>query len=373
MQRSGVLATVCAIVVLARAAPAGAHSYPDPALRTTYDGVTPALPAGVVVQVLPSVVDELAVTNPTTTPLEVLAVGGEPFLRISAAGVQANLASPDWYATGTPEGGPALPPDVARDRGRGPARWVLVSRGSSWSEFDPRLHPTVVVPPAVRAAGKDAVLAVWKVPLRYGGRPFDVTGHVQFTPVRGGFAAALTAQPAGLQAGVLQGELPGVFLRAPAGRTVVISGAAGEPFLRLDPRGVQANLASPSWVADQRARGRSVATATGPVQWVPVSSSRSYSWLDARLRYPADLPPADVLRRTSATVVQRWRIPVTLDGTAGALTGTVSWVPRAVAVAQLTPGRSSERPGRATAVGSAVLGLLLVVGAGTLLVRRRRR
>ena len=42
----------------------------------------------------------------TAEPLEVLAAGGEPFLRVSSGGVLANLASPDWYSTATPEGDP---------------------------------------------------------------------------------------------------------------------------------------------------------------------------------------------------------------------------------------------------------------------------
>lgn len=369
MQRSRVLALLAPATVVLLALPAAAHSYPDPALRTTYDAVVPSLPAGVGVQVLPSVVDELVVTNTTSTPLEVIAVGGEPFLRVSAAGVLANLASPDWYTTGTPEGGPALPADVARDRGRGRPRWVLVSRGTTWAEFDPRLHPQVTVAPRTRAAGKDAVIAVWAVPLRYAGTAYRATGHVQFTPVRGGFTAALTRSPQGLQVAVLQGELPGVFLKAPAGRTVVVQGAAGEPFLRFDDTGVHANLASPSWVADQRARGRAVVPATQPVQWVPVTRSTSYSWLDARLRYPADLPPEAVLRRSTASVVSRWRVPVSVDGGPGALEGTVTWVPRAVAVAQISQPHDSGLPRWAVPLTGGVL----VVGAGAVLVRRRRR
>lgn len=105
MVRRLLLAVVLLGLILA--VPAEAHSYADPALRVVFDGVQPtALPAEVVVDVRPSVVDELVLSNPTTTPLEVLAVGGEPFLRVSSAGVQANLASPDWYSTSTPEGGP---------------------------------------------------------------------------------------------------------------------------------------------------------------------------------------------------------------------------------------------------------------------------
>ncbi|MCW2545213.1 MAG: hypothetical protein JWM40_2765, partial [Frankiales bacterium] len=90
------------MLLLGLTAPAGAHSYPDPALSTVLDAVTPALPSGVRVLVAPSVVDQLVITNPTEVPLDVLAVGGEPYLRVSRAGVLGNLATRDWYATQTP-------------------------------------------------------------------------------------------------------------------------------------------------------------------------------------------------------------------------------------------------------------------------------
>jgi len=122
------------------AAPAQAHGLGDPAVRTVLDGVQPALPVGVGVDVRPSVVDELVLTNSTPVPMEVLARGGEAFLRLSSGGVQANLASPDWYTTGNPEGGAPVPPGVRG--GRSTPRFVQVSALSTWAEFDPRLHPS---------------------------------------------------------------------------------------------------------------------------------------------------------------------------------------------------------------------------------------
>jgi hypothetical protein len=326
---------VLLVLLVLPSVPAAAHSYADPALRSVLDGVQPtALPAGASVEVVPSVVDELRITNTTAQPLEVLAVGGEPFLRVSSEGVLANLASPDWYVTGTPEGGPPLPPDVQRLQGKGPARWLRVSREPVWTEFDPRLRPQVSVPASTRAAGKEAVLAVWRIPLTYAGTMLAATGHVAFSPIRGGFTVAVGALPDGLTASPLQGELPGIFLKVPAGRVVVVQGGAGEPFLRFAGGRVEANVASSSWLADQRARGRAVAAASG-VRWSVIGKGLTYAWLDPRLRYPADLPPEQALASTTPTVVQHWTVPLTYDGEAASLTGDVVWVPRALATKAL--------------------------------------
>ncbi|MCU1601183.1 MAG: hypothetical protein JWO22_1892 [Frankiales bacterium] len=313
------LVLVASVVVLAVPGTAGAHSYADPALRTVLDGIQPApLPAGVSVAVVPSVVDQLVVTNPTSEVLEVLATGGEAFLRVSSAGVLANLNSPDWYLTGTPEGG-AVPAGL----GAAP-RWARVSKGSTWAEFDPRLHPAVQPSAAQRRAGRDAVLAVWRVPLRFGTTSLAATGHVLFSPVRGAFTVAVTTAPAGLTVNALQGELPGLFVRS--SRDLTVTGRDGKPFLRHESDVWRVEPASPSWLDNERAKGRAVPT--GTPRTTQVARGPSYSWLDSRLRYPHDLPPEQDLG--SRTVVQRWRVPVTVGGATGAIEGTVTWEPRVV-------------------------------------------
>jgi hypothetical protein len=339
---------------------ADAHSYRDPALRSVLDEVRPALPAGVTVALRPSVVDELVLSNGTDVPLEVLGRDGAPFLRLRRGLVEADVAHPDWYLTALPEGAPDLP---AYARTGAPARWRTVGTTGTWSEFDPRVRPPVTVSSELRAAGRRRVLASWSVPLRYGGAPVTVTGQVLLEPVRGGLVVAATGVPAGLTATPLQGELPGLFLRVPAGRTTVVLGSDGQPFLSFAGGTVRARLASPSWRADQRARGREV-TGSG---WAVVARAQSYSWLDPRLRYPRDVPPEDLVGRTS--VVQRWAVPVLLDGARSELTGTVSWVPRADALRAVRPTRGAD-DGRAgwlaPAAGALVLGALLVV----LVIRR---
>ncbi|MCU1594946.1 MAG: hypothetical protein JWO12_2338 [Frankiales bacterium] len=340
--------------------PAEAHSYQDPALRTVFDGVQPAvLPPSVKVRVVPSVVDELVVANPTAKPLEVLGLGGEPFLKISSAGVLANLASPDWYATGTPEGGPVPPADVVRDKGKGAPRWALVSHESTWSEFDPRLHPRAAATPEMRKAAKEVVLTVWRIPLRYGGTALAATGHVLFSPVRGGLSVSVTKTPEGVVATPIQGELPGLFLRAPAGRSVEVEGRDGLPFLRFEGGTVQANTASLSWRDDQEAKKRAVVVRG----WEEVGVGQTYTWLDPRLRFPADLPSDAVLRSSIPSKVLDWRVPVLLDGAGTEIAGVVTWVPRALALQQVgaRPPRAAGLPWWPFALGATAVALGLLV------------
>ncbi len=302
------------------AAPAAAHSYPDPALSTVLDSVTPALPGGASVVVRPSVVDQLVVANPTAAPLEVIAVGGEPYLRVSSAGVFGNFSSADWYGTATPEGGPRPGALSATPR------WVRVSRDPVWAVFDARLRPAVEVPPGIRAAGEDRILTAWRIPLRYDGRRLEAIGHIAFQPVRGGLVVAVDRSP--VTATPLQGELPGLFVRAP-GR-LEVAGRDGLPFLRFTGAEVLANTASASWRDDRAARGEPV-VGTG---WVRVSSGQAFSWLDSRLRYPRDQPPSGLDRQQ---LVHRWSVPVLVADRAGVIAGTVSWVPRADAVKAIRP------------------------------------
>ncbi len=363
------LVVVLAVLGLGLGVPAAdAHSYADPALRTVLDGLAPTtLPAGVTVAVAPSIVDELVVTNTTSTPLEVLALGGEPFLRISSAGVQANLASPDWYSTATPEGGPVPPDDVLRDKGKGAPRWARVSSTGAWSEFDSRLHPPATPTAEQRKAGKEAAIAVWRIPLRYGATTTAATGHVLFSPIRGGFTVAVAQTPAGLTVNALQGELPGLFLRVPAGKVVIVGGRDGLPYLRFRGGLVEASTASRSYLEDQQARGRAPEPAG---HWAQVGRGLSYSWLDGRLRFPSDLPSEQVLGRRAASVVGRWSVPVAVDAVPGSVEGTITWVPRSVALVGVG-ATSAPKDGR-TWWPYAVGGAVVAAGALTLAVRRRR-
>jgi len=141
------------------------------------------------------------------------------------------------------------------------------------------------------------------------------------------------------------------------GHTAVVLGYAGEPFLRLDGRGVAVDDSSPTAAA---AVGLAKAGAAG---WHRRSRSRTVVWHDARVR----ALPAGIERR-------RWSVPVVVDGRRVRLEGEVWRVGRpapwpwlavalpflAIAAFVLVRRRSSVRQ------ASAVFGI--VAAAGTIAV-----
>ena len=372
------LATLLA--VLAVSGPAAAHQA-DPRVSATVDEIDPALPADVVVQAQAGLASQLVVANPTATVLDVLATTGEPFLRISSAGVLANLSSRDFFTTSNPNGAAAGAPAAGQ---AAPPRWVQVSRGSSWGWYDHRLHPPGLDAPADDR--REVRLAQWTVPLQYGGRPVEVRGAVLFRPLLGSFLVTADPAPEGLVVQALPGKLPGLFLSNPERLPVTVLGRDGEPFVRFGDRGVEVNVVSRTHVEDRQARGMP-AGPPGPVPRFELVApgATSYTWLDARLRYPQETPPADVLQAQGPTVVDEWQVPLT-GATTGqaALTGDVQWVPRADVPAGAPQEQSQEQSQDASQQEPAAdaptrgLPLLLAGGAlvllgGVLAARRRSR
>ena len=161
-----VLLTMAFVALVLAPAPARAHSE-IPGFRHVLDGVNPAVP-GVRIEVVTSAAAQLVAENPTPTPLEIVAEGGEGFLRIGASGVEANLASPDWYRSATPEGDGRVPSTAVA--GATP-NWVRISSDSAWGWFDHRLHATRADQAPAGARGGAIQLGSWTVPARSAASP----------------------------------------------------------------------------------------------------------------------------------------------------------------------------------------------------------
>jgi hypothetical protein len=124
-------------------------------------------------------------------------------------------------------------------------------------------------------------------------------------------------------------------------RTVVVAGYGGEPFLRFSAHGVEANLESPTAVADGLVPAATVATptATTPPRWAIVSTHHSLTWHDHRLGLRSG-------EGAGAGRIGHWSIPIVVDGKTTAIRGSL-W--------------RSTRP---SILPWLVLGLVALVGAG---------
>lgn len=354
------LATAGAALALAvvAAAPAAAHAG-DPALVSRLTSVSPELPAGVTATLRTTIADQVVVTNPTTTPLVALDRDGAEFLRISADGVQGNTASPYFYLTADPsENGDGVPTTASA---RAVPVWVALSTDPTWAWFDPRLSPAYLQVPV---GGRQDVteteeLASWTVPLRYGEEPVSLEGALVRRPVTGRFETTLDPPPAGISALIAQGYVPTLSVQAVRGREVTVMGRDGLPYLRFTPDGPEVDRGSATYRDDQLGRGRPVSAAdTG---WIRLPGS-SNTWLDTRLRFPAEDPPAEFVDATRSVAVSRWEIPVIVDGAPQVLSGSIRWLPNGRA------GGGSPW----TAIGL-VGGVVLLVAGGAALVLRTRR
>lgn len=340
---------------IAGSPPAVAHEV-DPAVRTVIDEVDPAVD-GVVIEVGTSVTTQLLASNETDQVLEVLADTGEPFLRIGPDGVEANLASPSWYVTNQPFGAQAPAPGTDPEA---PPRWGRVSTEPAWGWFDHRLHPT-----DVSGTLDDIERPTFEIPMRYGGRPLVVRGHLEQRTTTPAFGARLTAAPdasTGLTVQLASGRAPALFARYDGDGEVVVDGAEGEPFLRLSSAGAEVNRRSGTWAFTAQARqedlgGLDVDPTAAP-DWHLVDPSPSYAWLD---------PRAVIEDVGEETVQRRWTVPVTVDGSAEEIAGlsVATVVPLAEAA-----GLDDDRPGWLVPfVVLAAVGTVAV--AGVLLWSRR--
>lgn len=345
---------------LIAAPPVPAHEV-DPNILTVIDEVVPNV-AGVDVTVATSVTTQLIVVNETEEWLEVLAITGEPFVRIGPAGVEANLASPSWYLTNQPFGAAGPPPGASPDA---PPRWAAVSAEQSWGWFDHRLHPQAMT----SVLGEERP-PTFEVPMRLGDTDLVVRGHLEQRTSAPRFGAELLAIPppeTGLVVQLLQGRAPGLFVRFDGAGTVVVDGADGEPFLRLGPNGAEVNRRSPTWVFTAQAQGADLdgveADASAAPEWQQASPTPSFAWLD---------PRALIAQVGDEAQALEWVVPVSIDGRGADIRGVST-----VSFFELGPDgdgtASSAADGRRRWLVPAVVAAAVLTAVGMWRLARSRR
>jgi hypothetical protein len=149
-------------------------------------------------------------------------------------------------------------------------------------------------------------------------RPPAASAHGPIDPIASNYLARVGHTPPGLEAKVLDGDQR-MWLRVPPATTVLVRDYQGAPYLRFSAAGVAVNLNSAMYYLNQTPVPLSAPanlTPSTPPHWDPVSGADSYSWHDGRLHALATVAIAP-----GATFVGHWRIPITVNGTAAAITG----------------------------------------------------
>lgn len=331
-------------------------------MSNVVDAIEPSIP-GVRIDVVVSAADQLIVENTTATPIEVLADDGQPFLRIGAGMVEANVASPAWFESNSPTGTAKVPPSV--QPGAAP-HWLKVASSPSWGWFDHRLHRQVV-DAAPRRAG---MIETWEISMRYGDQDIAVRGHREYARPKGRFFTSVEVVPRDfITAQVVDGPVPALLMRVEPPHAVTILGEGGKGEVAVvGPDGTHVNDASPIWRITAGARGDVPDGPVGadePPRFERETDQPQLTWLDPRAQHAEKVVAKAIEDAGERIVLERWKVPIRIDGTeAAAIEGTIEWVP--IKARAAAPGDRSSRP-PLFAIG----GVVAVLVALAIIFRRR--
>jgi hypothetical protein len=115
-----------------------------------------------------------------------------------------------------------------------------------------------------------------------------------------------------------------IRLTAPPNHEVTVAGYSGEPYLKFDADGtVEENQHSPATVLNADRYGTADVSGYDPhadPQWVSVASGGTYQWHDHRIH---SMVTGEAAANVPDGTVFDWTIPITVDGTAGEIRGSL--------------------------------------------------
>jgi hypothetical protein len=146
--------------------------------RTEVTGLTPATP-GLTATSLENG-EAITVSNTSDTPVIVDGYQGEPYLKVTKAGIWQNDLSPAVYLNKEQTIG-TIPHDAGAAK---KPKWTKISDGHRAQWHDHRIHwMGASEPPAVAAdPGKEHLISTWKIPLTVGTATGDITGTLSYVP-----------------------------------------------------------------------------------------------------------------------------------------------------------------------------------------------
>jgi hypothetical protein len=147
-----------------------------------------------------------------------------------------------------------------------------------------------------------------------------------------------------------------------SGEDVVVQDYRGKPYARVLGDGtVEVNTNSEAfYLNDDRYANVKVPDGLGAQpKWKHVSGSGRFEWHDHRMHWMSPTDPPQVKDPDQRTHIFDWKVPITVDGRAGAIAGTLDWVP--------LPGGSLP-----TGLIWISAGLLIALSLAVFVLRRRR-
>jgi hypothetical protein len=185
-----------------------------------------------------------------------------------------------------------------------------------WFPFRHALRPARIHPALWALCGTLAAALLF---------PATALAHGRNAPVATSFRAKVDQVPTGasVAAKVVDGDRK-LWLRVPSSSTLIVLGFRRDPYIRFDAAGVELNMRSPTTYLNQpRPQYAPPGTsASAPPHWHRVTRAHAYSWHENRLHALERL-----VHGGDARVVGRWSVPVEVGGEAGAIAGTLSYVP----------------------------------------------
>ena len=180
------------------------------------------------------------------------------------------------------------------------------------------------------------------------------------------FKSEITSiSPGGLADGValtVKNFDDGLELVNRSGKTVMVIGYDGEPYLRFSPDGtVEVNLNSPSYYLNEdRFADVEIPERADPdavPEWKQIDDTGVSYWHDHRSHYMGEGIPVQVTDENTVTKVFDYQIPMMIDGESANAKGTLTWV-----------GSDDSVP----VAPFIALAVLVLAGGAWLVVRRRR-
>lgn len=150
------------------------------------------------------------------------------------------------------------------------------------------------------------------------------------------------------------------------GKTIVIDGYGGEPYLRFGPDGIFVNVNSPAGFLNQDRYGESTVPKSASVKarpnWQKLAGGQKWAWHDHRVHYMSRIPIQqirDAPRKPHH--VFDWKVPATENGKAFVIAGSLDYKP---------PSLTTKKKGFPVALAIALVTLIGAGMVGLFAVRR---